>query len=203
MPYFWREYFYRSRRLYFLVGVIFFIGLILGALNVSFLPQAQAQELLGFLDGFLSSLDAFKADNPTLEVICLQNLKFLLVPWLLGLTVVGVPLIILIILLAGFAFGFTLNFFFTKKALTGVLLVVLAVLPPQLLLLPALLTVAGTALSFSFWLVRRKSEPYPSFSQRFLSYTLLFLLGALAAVGASFLEAYYSPAIMRLIVTHF
>jgi stage II sporulation protein M len=98
---------------YMLVLGIFIFGLMLGFLNVKGLDN-EVQQLLV---------------RNILAAAFIKQAETLLSVWLLGLTVIGLPLIMVVIFLRAFSLGFTLGFLIQQKAGTGVLVSLVSVLP--------------------------------------------------------------------------
>jgi stage II sporulation protein M len=107
--------------------------------------------------------------------------------FLLGLTVIGFPLILVIIFTRGFVLGFTVFFLIKEKALWGALIALLAVFPPNFLSLPAYILAA---------LLRTKTTPIANYA---LSYLLLMITLAVLMLGAALIEGYLSPLFIQLL----
>jgi stage II sporulation protein M len=129
------------------------------------------------------------------------NLKLIGSIWVLGLTVVGVPFIILLVFIRGFILGFTVGFLVEKKAWQGLVFAIFSVFPQNLLFIPALLVVAVAAVYFSTWLLKG------NFNQPLVPcliiYALIFLFSGLLVTGSGLIEAYLSPVMIRLILAYF
>jgi stage II sporulation protein M len=107
---------------YMLVLGIFIFGLMLGFLNVKGLDNEVQQYLLKLLDDYLrGGLEGELLGRNILAAAFIKQAETLLSVWLLGLTVIGLPLIMVVIFLRAFSLGFTLGFLIQQKAGTGVL----------------------------------------------------------------------------------
>jgi stage II sporulation protein M len=116
--------------------------------------------------------------------------------FLLGLTVIGFPLILVIIFTRGFVLGFTVFFLIKEKALWGALITLLAVFPPNILSLPAYILAAAAAINFSLYLIRTKNTPISNYA---LSYVLLMIVLAVMMLGAALIEGYLSPLFIQFL----
>lgn len=197
---FWLEHHLReSFRLYLLVVACFLAGIVAGALVVQFLAPEQLAELASFLDLSLAGLAGASLDQRALVQKALgQNLRFLLLVGFLGLTVVGVPLVLALIWLRGFMLGFTVGFLITEKAAAGVLLSAFTILPQNLFYIPAFVVAGAQAVGFSLRLIRGRQLAFslPLWEQ-FFGYVVAFA-GVLVLVGVGGLvESYLTPAVMR------
>ena len=158
-------------------------------------------ELRQYLDSFLNNVGALAQNGqfPALKAwrgILEWQLYSLGILWLLGLTVVGAPLVILLVGARGFILGFTVGFLVQEKAGQGLLLALVAVLPQNLFYVPGLLGAGTLALYFTLSLFKT-SRKTPVLT-RILFYTLLYAALALLVLAGTWIEAYLVPGIMRL-----
>jgi stage II sporulation protein M len=194
----------RQQELFIPVACIagaFILGMIAGSLALRALSPDQLNELQQYLNTFLNSIGglaqngqfpAFKA----WEGILKGQLYSLGIFWLLGLTVVGAPLVILLAGARGFILGFTVGFLVQEKAGQGLLLALVAVLPQNLFYVPGLIGAGSLALYFTMSLF--KSSRQISVFKGILLYTLLFMALALLVLAGTWIEAYLVPGIIRL-----
>lgn len=184
----------------YVVGA-FILGLIGGALILNTLNPAQLDELRQYLDSFVKGMGALAQSSqfPVLNTWgeILKNQLFSLgILWMLGLSVVGAPLIVLLVGARGFILGFTIGFLVREKAGQGLLLALAAVLPQNLCYVPGLLGAGTFALYFTLSLFKGSRET--SVFTRIFVYTLLFLACMLLVLLGTWIEAYLVPGIMRL-----
>ena len=111
--------------------------------------------------------------------------------WLLGLTVIGTPLIYLIVFTRGFVLGFTFAFIVYTKKLAGVGIVLFTIAIPSILTIPCLLLGAGLATIFSFILIQGKFNGH-QLRRDFIYYCFASFLVSIAIVSAGVLQGYFS-----------
>lgn len=184
---------------YFFIAAVFILGLAAGVLGAQAIGAEQYQELSLFLDQFLQQAGVIEVDSAqALKATLYNDLILVLAVYLLGLTVIGIPVMLGIIFIRGFILGFTLEFLASAKSLQGLLLACAAILPKNILLIPALLMAGVASLSFSLLLARRffnsKVQIWPSF----VVYSGLMLLLAVFSAGAGLLEVYVTPVLVKL-----
>ena len=184
-----------------LLAVGFFLsGLILGAVSLRTLDPLVQQEMRQYLTYFLEESSVLSkhsfSDLKTWYQILKTQLASVALLWFLGLTVVGTPLILLLISAKGFTVGVTVGFLVQEEAGKGILLALLCVLPQNLCYIPALLGAGVLSFYFSFTLLRTiRDAPLRSigvYSFIFLFFILLVLLG-------SWVETYLVPNFLKLI----
>lgn len=198
------NYFRNNLGFLLLVSLFFILGITAGALGIQFLSVDQESKLVEYLDAFFAGFSVEPVDTVLLaERSILNNLQIILVIWFLGLTVIGIPLILLVVLLRGFVLGFTVGFLVQKKAWQGIAVVCLSIVPQSLLYVPALILAGAAAVSFSLSLLGRWSPMRSARRSRsLLSYCLLMAILSLAGIVAGLIEAIVTPVFLKLLVSY-
>jgi stage II sporulation protein M len=131
------------RGLYLLVIAFFLLGIITGTVTVHFLQPEQNAQLATYLDSILAQFDTTTTSVEQAAYQVFSNaIKEIGLVWFLGLTVLGIPLIIILIFIKGFILGFTVGFLILQKALSGIAFSLLTLLPPNLIHIPVLFIAA-------------------------------------------------------------
>lgn len=188
--------------LYVFTLTLFATGIAFGALAIGFLSPTQKHELAGSLGLFFAELRHGGVAEPDVAFRYAMgyHFKVLGLLWLLGLSVVGLPFIVVAVFLKGMVLGFTVGLLVSQSGWEGFLFALTAVVPPNLLVVPAVLVVSVAGMAFSLGLIRnhflaRRQPMWPAF----LRYAALVPVSALALVTASWVQAYLSPAMMRVV----
>lgn len=190
--------------LYLLISLIFVGGIIVGAMSVGALSPLQEGELSGYISQGLLNISNWEINSTDmLKYAVVNNLKIIGLIWLLGLTVIGIPLVLGIIFFRGFILGFTVGFLIQERAVQGVLLSFLSILPHNIFNIPSLVVSGAASISFSLWLVKgRLSHRAPGMLQQLIAYTMWIGLMAALVLAGALVEAYISPLFVKLIATH-
>lgn len=193
----------RANWLYVLAVLLCFIlGSCFGVLSVDYLNHQQVDSLIVYLDGFIENVSVLNIDTKeALKTSITNNLLVVLAIYLMGLTVLGIPLVLVLIFFRGFALGFTFGFLTKQKAWQGITLAAVSVLPQNIFYVPALLIGSVASLSFSVLLVRRYFNSKVAVWPSFLGYSFLMLMVTAAAVGAGFIEVYFTPWLIKTCAT--
>lgn len=200
-----RAYFRANLAAYFFMVLFFMLGISVGALAVKILPDQQKVELANYLHLFLDSLAKqveWQGTDSLFTNTLYSNLKIMIILWVLGFTIVGIPFVLFIVFTRGFIIGFTVGFLVQEYVLKGLLFACVAVLPHNLLAVPALIISAVSAVSFSWILVRPKvRQRVPLFAES-LRYSLICAVMGLIMVLATAIEVYFSPIVMRFLAQY-
>ncbi|NLJ85090.1 MAG: stage II sporulation protein M [Firmicutes bacterium] len=196
-----RTYLRRRSTTYVFLIVVFIMGSISGAFAVRTLSPEQKGDLGSYIQTFFQAFPMAKpADSmANARLTFLDNtVKTVGLMWLLGLSVLGAPLILVLLFLRGFVLGFTVAFMVREMVLKGIALAVVSVVPHNLLFVPALIIAGGASFSFSWaalqtLLGRRDINMY----QLFLSTTLLALAASGLLAGSALVETYITPILIE------
>ncbi|QGP94056.1 Stage II sporulation protein M [Neomoorella glycerini] len=190
--------------IYLVIFFFFLGGIIAGTVTIYFLEQQQVIQLAAYLDNVLKQFNAndLSGYKGVYQAI-INALKETGLVWFLGLTVIGIPLIVAIVFLKGFILGFTVGFLVQQKAFQGVALSLMAILPPNLIQIPALFVAAMLGISFSTGLLRGRSLSETGILPRFLAYSFFMLLVTLLVVGGGLVEVYLAPVFARVVLNYF
>jgi len=190
--------------IYFIVIMFFVIGISAGAFTVRSLSESHKQELISYMNGFFNILSDRPIDGfSVLKQSLANNLQISAMIWLLGITVIGIPLILLLISIRGFIIGFTVGFLADQLGLKGALFSFITILPQNILIIPGVLVVGVIGISFSTMLIRNKlrknyHKTESTFKQFLLYSTIILFICIIISVG-SLIEAYIAPVFMKLL----
>ncbi|MCF2132613.1 stage II sporulation protein M [Strepomyces sp. STD 3.1] len=185
---------------YLFVTVLFFIGVVFGAVVVNSLNLGQKEDLFYYLDRFFGQVTKGEVANSAdiLKQSFWHNIKYLGFIWILGISVIGLPVVLVLLFLKGIVIGFTVGFLVNQMGFHGFLLSFVSVLPQNLFLIPLFIVVSTLSLSFSLKLmkqfVRSGSE---TMIAAFMRYSTVILLILAVVTISSTLEAYASPFLMK------
>lgn len=188
--------------LYLTVTLFFVGGIVTGTLVIQFLDRQHVIQLADYLDNIFKQFDGTTPElNKVVYQALINSIKETGLVWFLGLTVVGIPLVVAIIFLKGFVLGFTVGFIIEQKAFQGVAFSLLTILPPNLIQIPALFVATILSISFSLGLLRGNIQT--ALWQRFFAYSIYMFFITLVLVGGGMVEAYLSPVFARVVLNYF
>jgi stage II sporulation protein M len=199
----WNLRFRENLNLYLFVGTLIIVGAVFGMLLVRSLTFEQQQDLAGYLDSYMGQIvDEGGADAAgTFRSSLLFYSKWLILVWLLGISVIGLPAVLVIDFLKGVLIGFTVGVLLQEFSWRGLLLSLVALAPQNALAVPALMIASVSSARFAYFVVKdrlfqRKGLLLPPF----LEHTAVSALMLAVLCLASLYEAYLSPWLMELAV---
>jgi stage II sporulation protein M len=188
--------------LYVFVGVLIVVGAIFGALLVNALTLEQQQELADVVGTYMTSVQDSQhfVQKTTFWDSFMFYGKWLFLIWLLGLSVIGLPIVLGLNFLKGVLIGFAVALLAQQLAWKGVLFFLIATAPQNALVIPALMIASISAARFAYFVVRerlfrRKGQLLPPF----LAHTAVTVLMLVILCVASLYEAFLSPLLLERI----
>lgn len=191
--------------LYLFTFVLFLMGVVFGAIVVNSLNLTQKQDLIMYLNQFFGVVNKGELADSTamFKQSFLHNTKYTGLMWILGLSIIGLPVILVLLFLKGIVVGFTVGFLVNQLGWQGFLLAFVSVVPQNLILIPTVLFMATVAVAFSLNLIRQLflKRNQEAFFPAFLRYAFSIVLVMVTIAFASGFEAYLSPPLMKSVVT--
>lgn len=196
-------HFINNQKSYTFLLIMFAIGVAAGALTVNGLSAIQSEELANYFNGFLQLLDNQEINGWSLfSVSLMDNIKITGLLWLLGLTIIGIPLIFITLAVKGFIIGFSAGFVIKAIGLKGIVFTIFAMLPKEIILVPCLIAIGVNGINFSMKILRSrsvKSVLKGGFKADFFSYCFVVLFFSLLMLVGLLIEAYVIPVFIRII----
>ncbi|HEY2495341.1 MAG TPA: stage II sporulation protein M [Paenibacillus sp.] len=196
-----RHSFKDQTTLYIFVAVLFLVGVIFGALMVNALSLEQQQDLARYLGNYFVTVDQGNGMSlqDTYWSIAGLHLKWVGLIWICGLSVIGLPGILILDFLKGVLIGFTVGYLVGQFSWKGLLFAMVSVAPHNLLIIPVLLICSVAAITFSLHIIKNRVLMHHNnnFKRPFVRYVGLTLVMATLMLGISLFETWVTPAMMR------
>ena len=191
--------------LYIFIIVLFLMGVICGSIIVNSLSFTQKEDLLYYLTRFFGEVETgtVTASSAMFAESVKHNIQYIGLIWILGISIIGIPLILILLFLKGMVVGFTVGFLVNAMSWKGFQIALVAVLPQNIILVPIMIFITTLSLALSMKLISRvflKQVRQP-IKPILLKYVLSFVVCILLIVGAGVIEAYFSPSLMKSIVS--
>ncbi|WP_018085122.1 stage II sporulation protein M [Desulfurispora thermophila] len=183
-----------SRWLLWLFLVLIFAGgAWAGYLYLHSLPPAQLENISAYLLALFKQAGSGEARTGELHRLITSNILFTLLIYLLGVTVIAVPVLLLLLFGRGFALGFTVGYLLEQYPKQGFLLAICAILPQHIFYLTGLFLAVGGAAYFSLVLTRRWFDSRQPVLPFWSGYSCLMLLVLGLNLLGGMAEVYVTP----------
>lgn len=178
------------------------IGISSGAITINMIGVEQKKDIIKFLESFFKIISENDVDNAILIKQSLKNnLQTFILLWFLGITIIGIPLIIGLVLIRGFVIGFTVGFIVKELGIKGFVFSVFSILPQNIFFIPWIIASGVCSLMFAIKFIKSKfnKNNKSSFFSETILYTITMSSLFLISLIGTLVESYVTPIFMKLI----
>ncbi|MBM4762191.1 stage II sporulation protein M [Bacillus sp. B15-48] len=190
--------------IYLFVVVLFLMGVIFGAVIVNSLSFSQKEDLFYYLSQFFGQAatgEVIAAKDLFIQSF-FHNSKFIGLIWILGISIIGLPVILILLFIKGITVGFTVGFLVNQMGWNGFLLSFVSILPQNLVIIPVYIIMSALSVIFSLKMIRNqfmKKMTQPVLPQ-FFRYLFSFVIAVLFIATAAGIESFISPALLKAVI---
>lgn len=179
--------------------LIFAGGVWAGYLYLGSIPPARLDNVAAYLLALFKQVVSGEVRAAELHRLVTGQILLSLLIYLLGVTVIALPVLLLLLFGRGFALGFTVGYLLQQYPRQGPLLAICALLPQHLFYLTALFLAVGGAVSFSLVLARRWFDSRQPVLPFWWGYSCLMLLVLGLNLLGGIAEIYVTPWCISLV----
>lgn len=195
---------YDNIKLYLIVIIILVIGITVGVVFINNINVDGAEEIKNYITDFINQLkEGYHVDTGELLRKSLSdNLILIVTMWLLGSTVVGIPIVLGIVLFRGFCIGYSLSAIIASLGVQkGILFFLTTMFLQNLIFIPVILcmTISCIKLYKSIMKDRRREN----IKVEIIRHTLVSIMLGLLLIIAAFIESYVSTNLLMLSINFF
>lgn len=186
---------------YAIVTVLFIIGIIIGIIWLNNINNEQENNLCSYINNGIDNLKT--SDNieysSLLKKSLYNNLSLTVILWILGCTVIGIPIVYGIILVKGISLGFTISCIYAIFGnLKGFLVAVSSTLLHNIIIIPGMLAISVSGIKLYKSIMKNKGKE--NIKLEILRHTFFSLFILIFMVLSSFIETYISSNILASLV---
>lgn len=199
-----KEHIRKNIKEYLTVAIVFLIGIIIGVMFINNVDESQKTQITDYLGNFTNSLNTdYEIDTQgLLENSIISNLLLAISLWFIGSTVIGIPIVYVIIGIRGFCLGYTISsIMITYSMWKGILFIICSLLLQNIIFIPCILALAVSGIKLYKSIIKDKRRE--NVKIQILRHTIFSAFIAVLMVGASFAEVYGSSNIVSLCIKMF
>ena len=183
------------------ISVIFILGLIFGSIYITILKNGEKTTILNEVGNYFLSnnklnfedkIDIFKNE-------LLSNLLYTVSMWLLGLSVIGLPIIFIMIFFKSFTLGFSVSSIFAKYGFKGIVGVFTYISPSPIILSIFSLFLASYSIIISVKILKGSFTKQTINFKTFMGkYFFILLVSILLSILCALFDAFVTPSFTKL-----
>lgn len=182
--------------------IIFLVGVVLGSLFINFITNDDKKLLIEQVSTFFSNVKKLTSDIFGFESflsILFNNLLVLSIIFVLGISMIGIPIVIFILFFKGFMLGTTISTIILKYSIKGIIGIILYIFPVCILSICVYLFMCFYAIYASKKFLRAfLKKDTLNFKQFLGKYLLSFIISITLILLLSLLDAYLTPLLLKL-----
>lgn len=184
---------------YIIALMLFVIGMICGIIVISKITNTQYEEISYYLNNFISSLkDDAKIDKILLlKSTMTKNFWIVIAIWFMGSTVIGIPIIYMMLSYRGFCLGYAISAIIAVFGVgKGLLFIFPSLFIHNILFIPALfaLVVSGNKVYKNIVKNKRKDN----IKQEIIRHTMFSLIILICIEISALIETYISVGLLQI-----
>ena len=188
-----------DKRIMTFLNVIAIIGIITGSIFMVVLNKNDKETVLKAIKDFFENLMNNEFNfTTTFKNTIISNFLFSLIIWIIGISVVGVLVVIFIVFYKSFTLGFTIASIIYTYSIKGCLIALLYIFPHMVINILILLYLSSYSIKLSIILIksilRKDSFNFKSFINNYLK---IYLITLIVLIMSSLYESFIAPVLLR------
>ena len=191
-----------DKKLLIFLTILLLIGIAFGSIFVSILDNSDKTLVNEHLNNFINSIETDKLDYfQALKSNLITNISFVIVIWLLGISIIGLPIILIMFFSKTFILGFSVGAILSVFKTKGLLFSLVHIFPGQVISLLLYLLLTMYAMSFSFKLIyvifKKKTLDFKIVMNKYFKILLLVLT---IVVLMNLYDTYLMPKLVKILI---
>ena len=190
-----------NKRIFIFLLVIIVLGIISGAIFSVIISNDDKAMVADYLNNFFNKLNSNTLNYKNSFLNCFVfTVIFDFIIWLLGISVIGFFVILMMVFLKSFVIGFSVSSLIINFKLKGILYSIIYIFPHQIINFLILILISSCALIISFKLISCINKKNTlSFKNIINKYILTLVFSIVVLIFTCLYETYMMPFIMKLV----
>lgn len=191
----------KQKKLYRIIITLMIFGIISGILFIFFISKESKTKVLVSIKNFFDLMNTSTGVNygKSLLNTLVNNIGYVLLIWLLGISIIGLPITIVLAFMKSFIVGFSISSIISCYKAKGILGAFLYVFPHQIIILFIYLLLSFYSISFSIKLFKslflKQTINFRVVMQKYIKILLISLIGIIIV---SLYEVFISTYFIKL-----
>ena len=192
--------FKKNKKYFIFITILLIIGFIAGSFFITILSSDDKKLVGETISSFFMQIKNNRIDSIySLRTSLSTNLLYIIFIWLLGVSIIGIPIIIFLVFIKSFVLGFSISGIIFKYKLKGTLLSLTYIFPHQIINLVMISFIGLYALKVSVSLIKLiVSKKQINFKNIMRKYLGVLIICTILAIISSIFEAFLSPYTIKL-----
>lgn len=189
------------KKIIFLI-VLALIGITMGSIFTTMLSQTDKALAQTYIKDFITSINNNKLNYwDSFKSAFMSNVILTLTIWILGISIIGIPVNIFIYFVKTFVIGFSLSAFMLTYNIRGCLLGLIYIFPHHIINIAIYILLLMFSLNFSLKILKSlKSKKQMSLRLTFNRYIVILVFTLIITLFTTLTEVFVTPFIIKKII---
>ncbi len=178
------------------------IGITCGAIYYNLLTNPDLEEVNNLISDYATNIKNNNYNYVQALIYSLgNNIFYMLVIFILGISIIGIPLIIVLIFTKGLTVGFTISTLLNVYKYKGSLYSFIYIFPKELLSFASYIIIGYYSINFSIKIFKQIfTKKEQNLKKEAKKYLIALIISIIIGILCSFLDAYLYPNIYKLLL---
>ena len=192
-----------NKKMFIFLLALFVIGIIVGSLFVTILKDSDKTLITESLNNFFTNVKTLNLKwKSTLITTLLTQISYVIGIWILGISIIGLPLILIIYFSKAFILGFSIGSILLNYNVKGILLSIAYIFPHHIInfFIYTILSIYALSLSiklFDSLLHKKKLDFRPILNK----YLFILMVSVVLCITSTLLEVFVMPRLVYYVTT--
>ena len=193
-----------NKKIDFFIITIMFLGIISGSIFLMMSNESDKVNVITQIETFFKNISINSIDNGlALKNSLIINYLFVVIIWILGLSMIGIVINIFLTYIKGFLVGFSLASIFLTYKSGGILACILYTVPVQIINVIVVIILSIYSVMFSLNLLEIINNKNNKTKLMLKKYFIILILCIILSFISSLLEVYLFPNLLKLVVKYY
>lgn len=190
-----------KKMILFLLGIAM-IGFITGTIFTTILSETDKNLVKDYITEFIGKIENNKLNYAnSFKNAFVSNVVFVVTIWILGMSVVGIPINLFIYFAKAFMLGFSISAFILQYKSKGCLLALIYIFPHHIINIIVYTVLLVFSINFSKKIMHSFKNKKPvSFQNLFRRYSVIFAFGLILIAFTTIIEIFITPFLIEKIL---
>ena len=197
------SYINKNSKEFLAASIVFIVGIILSILFINKVNDGQINNISDYINQFINVIKN-GGDIDKLELlknVIRNNLILCILLWIIGSTIIGMPILYAVIAFKGFCLGYTISILIKVLGSSkGIVFAISSILLQNIIIIPCILAMAVSGIKLHNSIIKDKRRD--NIKMEIYKHTIFCFIISLFIILSSFVEVYISTNMMIIYIKY-
>ena len=194
---------YNNIKQYLIISLLFLIGVVAAVIFINNSEKTQINSELE--DNIITFVESLKTEyeidkGELLRTSIINNIMIAVIFWILGCSIIGIPIIYAIIIYKGFSLAYTIStVILALGTIKGMFFCIISLLLQNIIIIPSLFAMAVSSVNLYKVIVKDKRRE--NIKVEIARHTIFSVIILILLIASSFVETYLSNTLLEVCIT--